>query len=263
MRILHLTDLHIGWEAQIENERQIWNRLFQEISKETDGSIIDMIAVTGDLVMHGTEEEYRRTEQYLHHLRNLLGLDKKQVFFCCGNHDSDTPEAGSSFCSYENFLKRFYGDSEKDINGMIAGQYKEGKCSGIQVFCISSCKRTSLQNFNDCWLDPEDVDKILEEAETVGKGILLMHHQPELFDDQTQIKRLNQAVGFILGGHLHSGYTRQYTWKGMTVINGLAVSPHLDFLPRGFQIIEIGDNNQAETWMYVDKGDGNVDKVRA
>ena len=262
MKILHITDLHIGWEERIENEKQIWDRLFREISETVNENKIDMLAVTGDLVMHGTKEEYQRVEMYLHHLRKILALNKNQVFFCCGNHDYDTPNAGSSFSEYEAFLKRFY--ENKEMEKQSFNWQKTGRlCCDIPVFSISSCKKTSLKYFNDCWLDSEDVDEILKEAEPGKKGILLMHHQPELFDEQTEIKRLNQAVKVILGGHLHSGYTRQYTWKGMTVINGLAVSPHFHFLPRGFQIVEIGDNNQIETWMYVDKGDGNVDKERA
>ena len=81
MKILHITDLHIGWEERIENEKQIWDRLFREISETVNENKIDMLAVTGDLVMHGTKEEYQRVEMYLHHLRKILALNKNQVFF--------------------------------------------------------------------------------------------------------------------------------------------------------------------------------------
>ena len=78
-----------------------------------------------------------------------------------------------------------------------------------------------------------------------------MHHQPEIFDDQSQIIRLNQAVSLILGGHLHSGYTRQITWKGMTVVNGMAITPHLGFIARGFQMVELSEDGTVEIVMYV------------
>lgn len=244
MKILHITDLHVGWETDQEKEKRTWERLYRETAAAAaGGQKADIIAVTGDMVMHGTEEEYRRVEEYLHGLRAVLGLGRKKVFFCCGNHDSDTPDAGSTFLEYEAFLKRFYD-----------GQTPSCK---VPVFSINCCKKTSIARFNDCWLDPEDVDGIIGRVDTGQKGILLMHHQPEIFDDQSQIVRLSQAVSLILGGHLHSGYTRQITWKGMTAVNGMAVTPHLSFIARGFQMVELSEDGTVKTVMYVFRdGDG-------
>ena len=248
MKILHITDLHVGWKPDRAEEKKQWERLYRETrAAEEEGHKADILAVTGDLVMHGTREEYRQVEEYLHGLRTVLGLGRDKVFFCCGNHDSDTPDAGSSFLEYEAFLKRFYGG--------------ETPSSQIPVFSVNCCKKTSAERFNDCWLDPEDVDEILKKAEENQgpKGILLMHHQPEIFDDQSQIARLNRAVSLILGGHLHSGYTRQITWKGMTVVNGMAVMPHLSFISRGFQIVELLEDGKVETVMYAYRdGEGVV-----
>lgn len=250
MKILHITDVHVGWESDQEKEKQAWERLYRETKAAASGSQrADIIAVTGDLVMHGTEEEYRRVEDYLHGLGKILGIAEEQMFFCCGNHDSDSPEAGSSFLEYEAFVKRFYGGTTP-------------RCQ-IPVFSINSCKKTSLKDFNNCWLDPGDVDEILEKAAPGERGILLMHHQPEIFDDQSQIIRLNRAVKLILGGHLHSGYARQIEWKGMTAVNGMAITPHLPFIPRGFQIIDLADDETVSTTMYVYKGDQGVLEQKA
>jgi len=252
MKILHITDVHVGWEPDREKEKSAWERLYREASSVAAGSgKPDIMAVTGDLVMYGTEEEYRRTEEYIHGLRRLLGLEKEQVFFCCGNHDSDTPDAGSTFREYEAFVERFYG-------GEAPGFYGE-----VPVFSINSCKRTSLKHFNDCWLDPKDVDEILARSVPGRKGILLMHHQPEIFDDQSQIVRLNQAVSLILGGHLHSGYTRQIAWKGMTAVNGMAITPHLRFVPKGFQVVDMEEDGTVNTMMYVYRDGGGVLEHRA
>ena len=43
MKILHITDLHIGWEERIENEKQIWDRLFREISETVNENKFDML----------------------------------------------------------------------------------------------------------------------------------------------------------------------------------------------------------------------------
>lgn len=250
MKILHITDLHTGWREEREQEQSTWERLYEEVNDAAKrGQRPDAVAVTGDLVMHGTREEYERTERYLNKLIKVLGVEKSQVFFCCGNHDSDTPEAGSPFKEYEKFVERFYGG--------------EKPTSRLPIFSISSCKKTSLTDFNNCWMDPKDVDRILEKGGDGKKGILLMHHQPEMFDDQSQMERLKDRIGLILGGHLHTGYTRQYDWKGMTVVNGMAITPHLDFLPRGFQIIDVGDEGSAKTVMYVFKDGKGVWEERA
>ena len=45
MKILHITDLHIGWEERIENEKQIWDRLFREISETVNENKIDMLGM--------------------------------------------------------------------------------------------------------------------------------------------------------------------------------------------------------------------------
>lgn len=247
MKILHITDIHVGWEPDREKEKSGWERLYREVTSVAAGrGKADIIAVTGDLVMHGTKEEYRRTEEYIHGLRKLLGMEKEQVFFCCGNHDSDTPDAGSTFHEYEAFVKRFYGGGVPDSWG------------GVPVFSVNSCKRTSLKNFNDCWLDPEDVDEILKRAVFGKRGILLMHHHPEIFDDQSQIVRLNEAVGLILGGHLHSGYARQIAWKGMTAVNGMAITPHFGFIPKGFQVVDVSESGEVRTMMYVYRDGGGV-----
>lgn len=250
MKILHITDLHAGGKQGLEKEKAAWERLYREVAAVTEGrQKMDMIAVTGDLVTNGTEGEYRRVEEYIHGLMKVVGLEKKQVFFCCGNHDADTSEAGSTFHGYEGFIERFY-DGEAPV-------------SQIPVYSVNSCKKTSWERFNDCWLDPADVDEILKKAEPGKKGILLLHHQPEIFEDQTQIERLNKAISLILGGHLHTGYTRQITWKGMTVVNGMAITPHLDFIPVGFQVVELKDDGTVETVMYVYKEGGGVTEVTA
>lgn len=257
MRILHITDLHFGWGDSPSAAQEAWNRMAEELLQiqnaleqrvggtETGGAF-DMAAITGDLVMHGSESEYLQAEKNIHMLQAQLGLSDAQVVFCQGNHDADGPEAGAAFCAYEKFLKRFYA-------GQVPGSMtRPGVVAGRPVYSLNSNKKTSLEKFNDCWLDPNDVDRILAAAAREKKrGILLMHHQPELFAEQSQIERLSPAVCCILSGHLHSGYTRLYDWKGMRVVNGLAMQAHLPFLPTGFQIVEIAEDDRVSAAMHV------------
>lgn len=250
MKILHITDLHVGGKQGLEAEKLGWERLYREVDAAAGkGGQPDIMAVTGDLVTHGTEEEYLRFQENLEKLMDGLGMRRDKVFFCPGNHDADTSKAKSTFHGYEAFIQRFYEGGKPSCR--------------IPVYSVNSCKKTSWKQFNDCWFDPEDADEILKKAGEGPKGILLLHHQPEIFDDQTQIERINKAVCLILGGHLHTGYTRQITWKGMTVVNGMAMTPHLSFIPKGFQMVELKEDGTVETVMYVYKEDGGVIELTA
>ena len=79
MKILHITDVHVGWEADLGREKQAWERLYRETAAVAAGSgKADILAVTGDLVTNGTEEEYRRVENYLQGLGEILDIEKGQ-----------------------------------------------------------------------------------------------------------------------------------------------------------------------------------------
>lgn len=243
MKLLHITDLHIGTASTIAQEQENWERLYKEIAAHYPAGSFDLIAVTGDLVLHGTTEEFHRTADYLHRLTKQLGLTNKEIFFCCGNHDSDTPDACSTYHAYEEFLTYFYGsDPIPEQGAEIDDKY--------QIFTINTCKKTSLKRFNDCWFDPEDLAAIQKAALPDRKGILLMHHQPEIFQDQTAIDQLSPMVCCLLNGHLHTGYTRCYEWKNMISVNGLALTPHISFVPSGFQTVEFAEDGTIHAHMH-------------
>ncbi len=267
MRILHLTDLHMGWIADADQEREHWDRFCRAIESACRVRPVNMAALTGDFGKTGSREEFERAGRALDQLAHILGIRRDHFFFCRGNHDSDTIYAGSSFRNYQQFLDGFYGAGQAPDQGVITSE-------GVQVFSLNCCKKTSLARFDDAWLDKADIDEVLELAEAAGGSgvfrksgssdgeegpepirILLHHHQPEILADQSQMKRLGDSGLFacMLSGHLHC-YARKYEWQGLTVINGMAVTPHLDFLPGGFQIIELEAPRQVRAWGYADTG---------
>jgi len=96
--ILHLTDLHFGWEAKHAqtassalDERT--NRLRTLI--ECLGTLADqqpdwrpqVIAITGDIGWKGIAEDYRQAKDWLDKLLQRLNLNYSQVVVCPGNHD--------------------------------------------------------------------------------------------------------------------------------------------------------------------------------
>ena len=101
------------------------------------------------------------------------------------------------------------------------------------------------------------MNQILQLADTKKKAVLLMHHQPEILDDQSQLERLGASgkITCVLSGHLHC-YARRYVRKGLTVVNGMPLMPHADFIPIGFQTVELFDEGKPKTRMFVLTEDG-------
>lgn len=286
VRILHITDLHMGWIPDTRQEDRYWDRFLGAVEAACRERPVNLVVLTGDFCKNGSADEFARAGQALTRLSRALEVRKEHFFFCRGNHDSDTIYAGSSFEHYQRFLEDFYGSGQIPDQGVVTAD-------GVQVFSLNCCKKTSLAHFDDAWLDSEDIDRVLELAEAAGddesrkegsseeksseKGfseekslkeksrdsgeetepvrILLHHHQPEILDDQSQMIRLGASGMFdcMFSGHLHC-YARKYEWHGLTVINGMAAMPHMDFLPRGFQIAEIGKPGWVTAWGYLDAG---------
>ncbi len=287
VRVLHISDLHMGWIPDTRQEDEYWDRFLKEVETACRERPVNMAVLTGDFCKNGSADEFARAGQALTRLSHMLGVRKNHFFFCRGNHDSDTIYAGSSFDHYRRFLEDFYGPEQIPDQGVVTAD-------GVQVFSLNCCKKTSLARFDDAWLDSEEIDRVLELAEAAGDDgvsrkeespkekfpeeksseekspaeksldsreetepvrVLLHHHQPEILDDQSQMIRLGASGLFdcMFSGHLHC-YARKYQWHGLTVINGMAAMPHLDFLPRGFQIAEIEKNCPVKAWGYLDAG---------
>lgn len=92
LRILHLSDLHIGKERPEDGWRvervmgEAWNRNLADIRQ--DGPI-DLICFTGDLAQKGHPNEYTRLTAVIANLLALTGCPIDRFFCVPGNHDID------------------------------------------------------------------------------------------------------------------------------------------------------------------------------
>ena len=92
LRILHLSDLHIGKERPEDGWRvervmgEAWNRNLADIRQ--DGPI-DLICFTGDLAQKGHAHEYARLTAVIANLLALTGCPIERFFCVPGNHDID------------------------------------------------------------------------------------------------------------------------------------------------------------------------------
>ena len=92
LRILHLSDLHIGKERPEDGWRvervmgEAWDRNLADIRR--DGPI-DLICFTGDLAQKGHAHEYARLTAVIANLLTLTGCPIEHFFCVPGNHDID------------------------------------------------------------------------------------------------------------------------------------------------------------------------------
>ncbi|TXH67469.1 MAG: hypothetical protein E6Q88_10510, partial [Lysobacteraceae bacterium] len=92
LRILHLSDLHIGKEKP-ENASRVewvmgdaWAKNLSEIGK--DGSI-DLVCFTGDLTQSGQPVQYKDVAERIEALLQSLNCPRERFFCVPGNHDVD------------------------------------------------------------------------------------------------------------------------------------------------------------------------------
>ncbi|TWW09380.1 hypothetical protein E3A20_14950, partial [Planctomyces bekefii] len=102
--ILHLTDLHFGWEGGTNAETlkaqrtNCLNALHTALKKlVADASNThwkpDIVAITGDLGWKGAAADYKALKKWLDPVLKTLGLKYSDVVVCPGNHDIDRETA--------------------------------------------------------------------------------------------------------------------------------------------------------------------------
>lgn len=241
-----MTDLHFSRDTEENEIREKWNHIKIKLKEELGDKKVDVMAVTGDITCHGDLCEFRQAKKYLLELSAFLSVKREKIFFCPGNHDADTEGKGSSFYHYQSFLNEFYGKSEYDY----PVKKKDKKTGEKRKFCfvsINTCTETSLQFFDEAFI-PDDAFLQLDDFSDNSYVILLMHHQPEVIKNQECFMRIvnSGVVKLILSGHLHTTQTRMYRAGETTIVNGMAVTPHLQWIPAGFQLIHIKRNDKIK-----------------
>jgi len=95
IRILHLSDMHIGASEQAEYWPTAKKALFEDLARQagTNGGW-DLAVFTGDLTQRGTIEEYSRVTEFLAELwEHLHSIGSAPLFLAVpGNHDLARPD---------------------------------------------------------------------------------------------------------------------------------------------------------------------------
>ncbi|MBW6484751.1 MAG: metallophosphoesterase [Syntrophobacterales bacterium] len=89
--ILHLTDIHFGWEGKEPSghaDRKLClDGMLAELKKLEPPWKPTIICISGDIAWHGYESEYAEARNWLDELLEVCGLTYKQMIVCAGNHD--------------------------------------------------------------------------------------------------------------------------------------------------------------------------------
>ena len=94
--ILHLSDLHFGWDSEIrdKDDRHI---TLDSLLKAVTGLEFEWrpncICISGDVGWKGADRDYQQAEDWLRKLLAALDLDKDALVICPGNHDANRREA--------------------------------------------------------------------------------------------------------------------------------------------------------------------------
>jgi len=92
LRLLHLSDLHVGKEGQGSRWRMrrvlgsAWAANLRTLAQ--DGPI-DLVCFTGDMAQSGQSSQYAEAGQFVDELLTILQVPRERFFCVPGNHDID------------------------------------------------------------------------------------------------------------------------------------------------------------------------------
>jgi len=89
--ILHLTDIHFGWEGDnpsgLANRKVCLDGMLAELKNVELSWKPTIICLSGDIGWHGKKSDYVEAKKWLDTLLNTCGLTYNELIVCAGNHD--------------------------------------------------------------------------------------------------------------------------------------------------------------------------------
>jgi 3',5'-cyclic AMP phosphodiesterase CpdA len=208
LKIIHLSDLHIGRSNYLENATRLVDWILNNPEKHQSKLVI----ISGDLVDDGLKRQFLRTKEQLDRLRD----EDYVVLAAPGNHDSGYQGVVESRRSRSYFRDLISGVEDypylysEDGQSFVLLDSMAGEMDKIELLGAQGCLGVEqLQN----------LDRILDELAdnpVIENVILVLHHHP--FDylfyhgmrDHEDLKsvvsrRLNSPprVNVLLFGHKH------------------------------------------------------------
>src|SRR5262245_58943176 len=134
LAILHLTDIHFGWEgsdpSDLANRKVCLDGLIKQLSTIEPEWKPEIICLTGDIGWRGVSSDYNDAKKWLDELLKITGLTYNKLVVCAGNHDVIRAKA----------KKLSRPESTKDADEVLAPPIEEhfqGPFSDFVTFCKS------------------------------------------------------------------------------------------------------------------------------
>ena len=199
MRILHISDLHIGKEGdgdRWKKAEKLVRKIRREWGNENDKPLV---LITGDIVDDGTEAEYIEARRILRPLRRA-GF---QLAPLPGNHDYGWNGAPALEKRFTLFTRYRLG-----IEGRVT--YPDVPYADTDVTLITLNSMHAETGFWDGLLadgelgprQREDLDELItglrEERKKSHRIVVALHHHPFQFPDDPPLKKIKERVGHRL-----------------------------------------------------------------
>lgn len=145
LRILHLSDLHIGKEQSVDGWRvervmgAAWIQNLREIA--ADGPI-DLVCFTGDLAQKGKPDEYADARKVIDAVLQSVGCSRERFFCVPGNHDIDRSIASDVWKK----LRELQWHDPQGLSRWMAGGKPPFGCEPEWRDCIV-CRQQAYRDF--------------------------------------------------------------------------------------------------------------------
>ena len=199
MKILHISDLHIGKEADVDRWKMA-EKLVREIKKSWgDDDDKPLVLITGDVVDDGTETEFIEARRILSPLQRA-GF---QMAPLPGNHDYGWNGAHALEKKFKLFKKYLLG-----IENRVS--YPDVPYSDNDVTLITLNSMLAETGFWDGLLadgelgtrQREDLDELIttlrDERKKTHRIVVALHHHPFQFPDDPPLRKIKERVGHRL-----------------------------------------------------------------
>lgn len=282
LKILHLTDLHYSKKNGINSN--LLNKIIRAITKNIKNNSIDLIIFSGDLVFTGEkiEDFHEVKDNFIYPLCDKLGINKSNVFFCCGNHDIHrnqeleiitdtiskfkTEEELSKFINVEQQLNLSV-ENIKNYNQFIKEYYTENHIDNFNYHDLYTISKVSINgnkfdivSINSSWRSKDDkdegnllfpsklLDEIISKLDNESFKIATIHHplsDLKYFNRVLVEKLLTNNFQLLLSGHTHSNKknTIANNEDGLVLVSSEASLSKINkYESTGFSIIDVNSD---------------------
>ncbi len=256
MKIIQISDLHIDGNTTIEEEKNIIDKLFEEVKDNVNSTEKLLFIICGDIINKGQLEFYPKSKELIMYLVNKSKDYDTKILFVPGNHDlilEDGLNYSKKIEGFNSFIKEL---------GQQESYEKEKSITSVNDDEIRFILINSMHHANKDYGSINYTELEAEIKKDSSKKIILVAHHTltsRYEDDHSAItniyklnKILNSSDNIIayIHGHTH-GYSDMIIGKKCKII-GVGPWHQREGVHRQFNIIHVkaGDIDNVLNFAY-------------